>query len=239
MDSVNPFFVLIPIITAFCSLFVIIQLSHPKALRHNRFSSIDGLRGYLALAVFFHHACIWYFFLRTGQWQVPPSNLYTNFGQTGVAFFFMITGFLFYSKLINTKTKSIDWLRLFVSRVLRLTPLYLFAMASMLTIVAILSNFTLYRPSLNILLSVCRWLTFTITGGPDINGVVGTGGIVAGVTWSLPYEWAFYFLLPLLAFLIGHKVNWKLIVGCTLPILLYLFIRLVLGQFNTVNAVFF
>ena len=43
-----------------------------------RFAAIDGLRGYLALCVFLHHSCIWFFYFKTGQWKVPPSNLYTD-----------------------------------------------------------------------------------------------------------------------------------------------------------------
>lgn len=63
-----------------------------------RFVALDGLRGYLALFVFLYHSALWYFYLRTGQWEVPPSNLYTHFGQSSVLLFFMITGFLFFFK---------------------------------------------------------------------------------------------------------------------------------------------
>lgn len=77
-----------------------------------RFATIDGLRGFLAFFVFLHHSCIWYFYLRSGKWEVPPSNLYTHFGESSVALFFMITGFLFLSKLIEDRSKKIDWERL-------------------------------------------------------------------------------------------------------------------------------
>ena len=60
-----------------------------------RYWSLDGLRGYLALAVVLSHASIWYFYLRSGTWEVPPANVYTQFGQGSVTRFFMITGFCF------------------------------------------------------------------------------------------------------------------------------------------------
>ncbi|MBY9589867.1 acyltransferase family protein [Pseudomonas aeruginosa] len=82
----------------------IIRYLKPIPLPLSRFSTIDGLRGYLAFFVFLHHAAIWYYFLRSGAWQVPPSNLYTHFGQTSVSLFFMITGFLFTHKLLQSKT---------------------------------------------------------------------------------------------------------------------------------------
>ena len=40
--------------------------------RANRFHAIDGLRGFLALGVFFHHAVISYFYYATGRWELPP-----------------------------------------------------------------------------------------------------------------------------------------------------------------------
>src|SRR6266404_2564608 len=66
----------------------------------SRFETLDGLRGYLALAVFFHHAVIQYHYYRTGSWGLTGSRLYEAFGPIAVMFFFMITGFLFWSKAI-------------------------------------------------------------------------------------------------------------------------------------------
>lgn len=168
-----------------------------------RFTSIDGLRGYLAFFVFLHHSCIWYFYLRTGRWEVPNSNLYTHFGQSSVLIFFMITGFLFFSKLIDGRTKNIDWGKLFISRFLRLVPLYSFAMLLLFIVVANVSDGVLNEPVLKLIGSMLRWLGFTIFGTPNLNGFQYTPTIIAGVTWSLPYEWLFYFSLPLLALAIG------------------------------------
>ena len=168
-----------------------------------RYAAIDGLRGYLAFCVFLHHSCVWYFYARSGIWQVPPSNAYTNFGQTSVTLFFMITGFLFFSKLIEGRSRPIDWPRLFISRVLRLVPLYAFAMFLLFTIVAVLSHGALHESLRPIIKNLIRWCSFTILGGPDLNAIPNTNLIIARVTWSLPYEWSFYLSLPLLALLIG------------------------------------
>ncbi len=168
-----------------------------------RYASIDGLRGYLAFFVFLHHSCIWYFYLRTGEWQVPPSNLYTHFGESSVALFFMITGFLFFSKLIDGRRNGIDWEKLYISRFLRLAPLYVFAMCLLFLVVAVLSRGTLNEPVAKVMGEVFRWLSFTIAGGPNLNGVQNTANIVAQVTWSLPYEWFFYLSLPLLSLAVG------------------------------------
>jgi len=82
--------------------------------------------------------------------------------------------------------------------VLRLVPLYLFAMAVMFAIVGRLSGWTLREPLPRLLKGLATWLGFTFAGAPDLNGVEGTLIIVAGVTWSLVYEWLFYLSLPIL-----------------------------------------
>jgi peptidoglycan/LPS O-acetylase OafA/YrhL len=66
-----------------------------------RVTSLDGLRGFLAFGVFFHHAVITYFYLANGRWDTPPSRFYTLAGHIGVDMFFMITGYLFWSRLIR------------------------------------------------------------------------------------------------------------------------------------------
>ena len=174
----------------------------------DRFATIDGLRGYLAFLVFVHHACIWHFYARTGDWSLPPSALYTHFGQASVVLFFMITAFLFFNKLLEGRTRSVDWLRLFVSRVFRLVPLYAVMMGLLLLIVAWLSDFTLRATPSELFANVSRWLLFTVSGSPDLNRVEGTMLIVAGVTWSLPYEWLFYLSLPLIAIGMRTPVSW-------------------------------
>jgi peptidoglycan/LPS O-acetylase OafA/YrhL len=206
MDIVSPLPALAVLCVALASAFFLAKIFGVPD-QSGRFASIDGLRGYLALFVFFHHACLWYFFLRNDDWAIPPSNLYTHFGQSSVVMFFMITAFLFFSKLLDARAKPIDWLRLFVSRFLRLVPLYLFAMVVLFGIVTILSGGVLNDSVGHLAIGAMRWLSFTILGNPDLNHVDGTYLIVAGVTWSLPYEWFFYLALPLLAVAVRARVG--------------------------------
>ena len=177
---------------------------------HARNASIDGLRGFLALFVFLHHAVLWYDYLKSGKWQLPPSYFYIHLGQSSVALFFMITAFLFCTKLLDTRhqttfdnkpllSSAIFWQRLYVSRVLRLTPLYFFMLAVMLVVAAIVSDFQLREPLPVLVKNIGAWASFMILGRPDINNIVNTSRMIAGVNWTLPYEWFFYFALPLLA----------------------------------------
>jgi hypothetical protein len=73
MDPVSPLSAIAPLLVAFAtSFFLVKQFGAPPD--QGRYSSIDGLRGYLAFFVFLHHSSVWYFYLQTGQWSVPPSN---------------------------------------------------------------------------------------------------------------------------------------------------------------------
>ncbi len=173
--------------------------------RKSRFVSIDGLRGYLAFFVFIHHAVVWYFYLHSGAWKIPPSKLYTHLGQTSLSFFFMITAFLFFLKLLDSDHKPIDWARLFIARVLRLAPLYLFVVAIVFFIVAYLTGGQLKIPLWKLVAEIVNWILFSIYGMTNINGLPNTALIVSEVTWSLSYEWFFYLLLPFMAMIVGRR----------------------------------
>lgn len=205
MEIISISAALLVVLVAVISTGLISKTLVPPAA-HGRFFTIDGLRGYLAVFVFLHHSYIWYQYLRSGVWSVPESRLFVHFGQGGVALFFMITGFLFFSKILDSKDNGIDWLRLYVSRALRLTPLYVFSMLIMLSIVFFVSNGQFLEPISKVSIEALQWLTFTIFGNPDVNGLKKIFLITAGVSWSLPYEWFFYMALPVLAVLVGAKV---------------------------------
>jgi peptidoglycan/LPS O-acetylase OafA/YrhL len=179
---------------------VVLGKLYGKPPTQGRFVAVDGLRGYLALSVFLHHSVIWYYYLHTSQWDLPPSRFYIHLGQSSVALFFMITAFLFFSKIMDARKTGIDWTKLLVGRVMRLGPLYLFAMAIMLTIIAWTTRGQIRVPASSLAKAVASWLSFSIPGRPDINTVPGTL-VTSGVTWSLVYEWFFYLALPALALL--------------------------------------
>ncbi|RZJ08628.1 MAG: acyltransferase [Rubrivivax sp.] len=217
MDAAHPLFALAALLLAFGTAWGLQRrFGAPPAL--GRYDGVDGLRGYLAFGVFLHHACIWFFYQQGGVWKLPPSQLYAHLGNGSVTVFFMITAFLFFSKLIDARRRPLDWLRLFVSRVLRLVPLYLVVMAALFAIVAVLSTFQLREPAGDVASQALHWLGFTMLGHPQINHVAATTIVTAGVTWSLPYEWFFYGTLPLLALTVGvvPRWPWLLLGGATL-----------------------
>jgi len=183
---------LVPAVIIFClvlgEIYVLLRLIKVDVPK-DKFVPIDGLRGILAFSVFLHHSVIWYYFLRTDKWGAPPSQVYDHFGPSSVAMFFMITAFLFYGKLLDARSKGLDWGRLYMSRVRRIMPLYIFVVLLVFIVVGVLSGFVLRTSIVHIMAQLVKWVFFIEA---DVNGVAGTKRAVAGVVWSLAYEWLFY-----------------------------------------------
>ncbi len=174
--------------------------------QEGRYKSIDGLRGYLAIYVFLYHSILWYFFLQTGQWiSPPPSVIHANLGAICISLFFMITAFLFFSKLVNARTKKVDWVKLYISRILRIYPVYTIVVILMLLVVGIVTKWQRQESIGQLLLNSGQWM---LSIAADVNGVKGTKLIIAGVVWSLAFEWLYYAALPLLGLLMGVKSPW-------------------------------
>lgn len=198
LDPVSPIPALVATLVALatCSLLAR-RFGVPST--QGRYASIDGLRGYLAFFVFLHHACIGYFYFKSGSWGLPPSNLYTHLGQSSVAMFFMITGFLFFSKLMNGKQSGMDWGKLYVSRVMRLTPLYFFAVLIFLLAVVFGTHGAFNATWDKVVIAVLKLLGFRLFGSPHLEDIAPVLGIISSVTGTLRHEWGFYLSLPLIA----------------------------------------
>lgn len=215
MNPLNPLFALIIYLIAFLTAYLL-NLRFKIYDASSRFENIDSLRGFLALGVFIHHAVIWNQLAQIGYWDAPPSNFYNQIGQGSVAVFFMITSFLFVTKLLNASTNGFNWRSFFISRFFRLVPMYYVSIALLVLCVMISTYWELNVSPSELINSVFHWLLFTIPGNPPINSFDHTVLVNAGVVWSLPYEWLFYFSLPLISiFILKRK-----------PKLLYLILSL-------------
>ena len=161
-----------------------------------RLGCIDGVRGMLALCVLFHHYVHAYVFHVSGQWTPDHSRFYKVIGPDSVLFFFMITGYLFWDKLLAQRG-TVDWRKLYLSRIFRVVPLYWVAVAIIVFFVFSTGLPGIHVPIATLLDEIADWLFFY--GTPDVNAYSDTSRIVAKVTWTLRYEWMFYLSLPFLA----------------------------------------
>jgi peptidoglycan/LPS O-acetylase OafA/YrhL len=156
-----------------------------------RFVALDGLRGFAAISVFAFHVVVTHGFLTTGRWEPPASGFYRLLGPVSVSLFFMITGFLFWTKLLSAVGGG-SWRALYVGRLFRIAPMYLFAVLAMLAIVAAKTGFELHEPLRDVVSASAQWLALGVVNlQPAVNGYPATH-VLAGVTWTISYEWAFY-----------------------------------------------
>jgi peptidoglycan/LPS O-acetylase OafA/YrhL len=106
-----------------------------------------------------------------------------------------------------------DWWTLYLGRVFRIGPMYVLVVMLMLFVVAYRTDFQLREPLATVFISVSEWLALGVfPHQPEVNGYQGTGLILAGVTWTIFCEWAFYAVLPLLA-IIARSRRHALFVG--------------------------
>jgi len=219
MKETNPLFALgayaLAIVTAAVLVRVVPAIGrHLQHSGESRFSSIDGLRGYLAFGVFIHHSLITWIFLQTGVVDFPPSNFYSQLGQGSVALFFMITGFLFWGRLLQ-QGRAFDWQAFAVSRIFRLYPLYLPLMLVVFITVFYLQGWQLLDSTPEFIGQVLRWLSFD---RPDINQYPQSGMLISNVTWTLAYEVFFYLSLPLLGLVFIYRGSWVQVVLCLIGV---------------------
>jgi peptidoglycan/LPS O-acetylase OafA/YrhL len=182
----------------------------------NRFSKIDGLRGYLAIGVFISHAASIRQWQEFGVWAWPQSTVFTLAGSVPVSLFFMITAFLFWGKAIRSKGQ-IDPRGLFASRFRRLAPLYICTMPLLLLLVGNASDWTLRADLGSLFLAIGRWSLIGAGGWPDINGVVAF--LFYPQIWTLLYEWLFYGALPIIALLRRPPGNIFIIISAIIIII--------------------
>lgn len=202
-DIFNPVYMVATYAVAlvFALLIARIVPYYKSATAHDgsRFRALDGLRGFLAMGVFIHHASINYVCEHTHEWKAPASSLYHFLGDGCVALFFMITGFLFWSKALKNPA-SVSYAKLMKGRVLRLMPMYLATYFVILTLIGVATHFKLKTPIDSLLYAIAAGACGGMFGMPPVNNF-DCGILNCGVVWSLFYEWRYYLLLPVLAFL--------------------------------------
>ncbi|WP_405828307.1 acyltransferase family protein [Streptomyces sp. NBC_01176] len=158
--------------------------AEPKRPRPSRLPSLTGLRFPAALAVFAHHAFL----------PIPPLRLLADdrteyrladwFGQSGglgVAFFFVLSGFVLTWSARDSDTTTAFWRRRFV----KIYPIYVVAWALAMLLFA--GSYTSTRVAVANLFMVQVWVPSYFTNFS-----------VDSPSWSLAVEAVFYLCFPLL-----------------------------------------
>lgn len=151
----------------------------------------DYLRGVAVLLVMLFHA--------SHDVQSFPMASYTAFGWAGVDLFFVLSGFLITGILLDTRDRTRYFTNFYARRVLRIWPLYFALLGVMFLAVRLLvprwgeSAMQNAKPAWAFVLFLQNLVI-----GPRLTGPLGP-------TWSLAIEEQFYFVWPLLIYIVSRK----------------------------------
>ncbi len=186
-----------------------------RSLNIRYIPELDQLRGVAALLVLYFHALaansVAPLYMGLTPAGIPLTDnilklVITN-GFTGVALFFVLSGFLF--TWGGLQSDHFDWRKFFINRILRIFPLYL-----LLIIVA----FSLNRGGF----SFIHFIQY-VTGFGNMSPPAGDFDVVL---WTISVELQFYMLFPFLLMLIKRKGVQYLLGLIALLISLRFFVRL-------------
>lgn len=162
--------------------------------RPERDNHLDGLRFLLASFVIFHHMDFYYNLFNNGHWASHSLGI-IYLGRSGVALFFMITAYLFWGKIKNKD--YVNWLELYKNRFFRIAPLSFFVSTLAIVIILIKTKWDLTVPLTT--QSIASWFDAGLFDRKmPINGFNESRLVIAGVTWTLRWEWLYYMALPAL-----------------------------------------
>ncbi len=160
------------------------------------YPTLHTLRGFAALWVLLLHS--WIF---SGQQSLIFAG-FLSFGWVGVHLFYLLSAFLLGSIYFQNYQKSTWKLSYFYKRrFLRIFPAYYFQLAILL-LLSVIGVYYKFPPIQNLIAHLFLFLNLPPTFDAPMNGV----------WWTLPIEFGFYLILPLLAkLLIKFGVYWFLI----------------------------
>jgi len=167
----------------------------PHQEHAGRVSTIDGLRGYLAIGVIFCHIFCFKSVAGGQPWSLYPSHFLELLGDEAVFLFFAITGYLFWSRAIRSEG-LIPPVLLYIKRFWRIFPLYfglLFASIAIAIVTVGLNRFDFGE--------LLKSMPHLLVPGLGVHETVSGFEFHTLVTqtWSLYYEVMFYLLLPVVA----------------------------------------
>lgn len=181
---------------------------------------LDGIRGLAILGVLCSHG-VGLIGLFDGTHLSFPEKL-VKYSMVplwgGVDLFFALSGFLITSILLNTKSKQNYFFSFYARRVLRIFPIYYFVLAASLVASHYWPAISSQLPptlswKLAYFVYLQNWPIFW-RGAKIMSGVWG-------VYWSLAVEEQFYFIWPLLVFLLSSRALMRVCIAgfiCALPL---------------------
>ena len=186
--------------TSLCA-WVLQRLTPVPAKPDARSRQLDGLRGILACLVVTHHFYYNFSWREGGMWGTKSIPI-INLGAISVSLFFLMSAYLHMLKVC--RSPDICWREFYISRIKRIYPLYI---AVFLLVVWITLSFKPLNADnwRDFLRFTMEWLLFQNTSFQGFQSHL----VIAGVQWTLVYEWAVYAVLPIIHMIYHRKINFQ------------------------------
>jgi peptidoglycan/LPS O-acetylase OafA/YrhL len=181
------------------------KLFFPHDQNPKHIKALDGLRGFAVLLVLLSHTSNAEIFLFEGL-------DFSGIGKTGVYLFFILSAYLLDGQIVyrleQKKATGMYWKNYFLRRFLRIYPLFT---------VALIVYFSLDAMG----------LTTAINDIRDISGhlLLSQG---KSIFWSIPVEFLYYFLSPVIIFICYKWFHWNL--KLVLPLFVMFMVLVLMGN---------
>lgn len=165
--------------------------------------ALDGVRGVAIIMVMIYHFTIPF---QNSPDKSEAGNIIGTifqFGWIGVDLFFVLSGFLITSILIQTRESPKYFKNFFIRRILRIFPLYFGFLILLLIILPNLSEGL--AESSKVMRQESFWF-WTYLVNLRVAYLGGFGSFQGGYMWSLALEEQFYLLWPLVVYLVRKKL---------------------------------
>jgi peptidoglycan/LPS O-acetylase OafA/YrhL len=170
------------------------------------FENLDGLRFLCFLSVFLFHSfhTDFDYIKATNTYHLVKKDIFGN-GNIGVNFFFVLSGFLITFLLVEEKMLNgqIDIRKFWFRRILRIWPLFYLCVCIGFFVFPLLKSTFGQQPN-----ETAR-LEYYITFINNFDFIVnGSDASVLSVLWSVAIEEQFYFVWPIILYLLPIKRYW-------------------------------
>jgi peptidoglycan/LPS O-acetylase OafA/YrhL len=190
------------------------RISH---LKQQRIPELDGLRGIaIMLVIFFHYLNNQ--LLTAGNFIGKALCKATSFGWIGVDLFFLLSGFLIGTILIQNKNSKNYFSTFYLRRLVRIIPNY-FLLIIVFMIILVVPYFAGdYFLTGNNVLPI--WSYFTMVHNFFMARLNNLGNGAMSVTWSIGIEEQFYIVFPFIVYYLKDKwLPYLLIVAIVLAVI--------------------
>lgn len=168
------------------------------------FQNLDGLRFLCFLSVFLFHSFYTenIYLQNTTVYQLVKNRLFVN-GNIGVNFFFVLSGFLITYLLIDEKLKNgkINIRKFWIRRILRIWPLFYFCVFFGFFVFPAIK--LLFGQTPNETASIWYYINFLNNFDKIEKGIPDAS--ILTILWSVAVEEQFYFIWPILLYIIPTK----------------------------------